>query len=151
MPRIDTTTHISAPPHVVADIFFDFDSYPRWNPLIRSLTPHPTHPDLLLATLQMGPSYSPLLTEPRIVLRTPTELIWRGQILHPWFLSTEHRFFADEDDGGTIWVQSERFGGLVGWFFVLVFGRTVKRSFGRMNERLKELAETYKTVLGHFD
>lgn len=98
---------------------------------------------MLTARLQMGPSYAPMLAHPVVLRRSARELVWRGKIVHEVLLSTEHRFACLDAQCAeeTEWIHCERFGGLLGWLFVLAFGRTVRETFCRMNERLRELAE----------
>lgn len=112
MPRIETTTRIAAPPHIVyaiarpltptrsrvnsAEVFFDFASFPSWNPLIRSLTAPASgalHPGTVLdAQLQMGPKHSPMRARPVVTRCKRNGLTWKGKVGHRLLLDTEHRF-----------------------------------------------------------
>ena len=95
----------------------------------------------------MGASFKPMRTRSVVRRCSARELVWNGRVAHRWILSAEHRFAwalptdAALEDALTEWTHSERFGGLCGWLFVLLFGRTVRRTFERMNVCLKELAE----------
>ncbi|EJD46057.1 hypothetical protein AURDEDRAFT_164714 [Auricularia subglabra TFB-10046 SS5] len=151
MPLLETTTRIAAPPDVVAGVFFDFASFPQWNPLIRSLRAttgsaegRPTAGDVLEAQLAMGEHWEPLAAAPSVQRCDDREFIWTGQIGHALLLRTVHRYAwlpARDDKGATQWVHTEHFGGLLGWLFLLLFRHTLRSTFESMNDRLRARAE----------
>ncbi len=141
MKELRTEIEIEATAGRVWEILTDFDSYPEWNPFIRSVTGEAelgAHLDVRIEPpggREMGFKPTVLEAEPE------RELRWLGRLLVPGVFDGEHSFRIEPaDDTHVRFLQAERFSGVL----VPLFGKTLartERGFGEMNEALKARAE----------
>jgi hypothetical protein len=138
--EIRSEIEIEAPPERVWDVLSDFDSYPEWNPFIKRLAGEPAIGARLEARLE-PPEGRGMTFKPTVIAAEPgRELAWLGRLVLPGVFDGEHRFELEPRDGGTHFVQSETFRGLL----VPVFGgglEKTRRGFEAMNAALKQRAE----------
>src|SRR5271167_2100378 len=98
---INTSITIQAPPSVVRKIFFDFQSYPEWNPFITSLeSPVPSPPPgTQLKFVGNGIAFKPVVKE-----NTPERFSWLGKVIAEWLFNGQHFFefepFGDMGENG---------------------------------------------------
>jgi hypothetical protein len=146
MPSINTSITIQAPPSVVRQIFFDFPSYPEWNPFIASLeSPVPSPPPGTRIKFVIDNR----LIEPKVVENTPERFSWVGILFGSWFFQGHHFFefepFGEVGEGGETvgckLLQHEKFTGAFAWLLLLVVGGKTEKGFNDMNKALKERAE----------
>ena len=121
----------------------NFESYPDWNPFIKSLT--------IKDELKVGQKLSVLLQlinqkprkfTPKIKSFVPHhEFSWLGNLFIPKIFDGYHSFQLEKLDGKTKFVQKEKFSGIFG--FILKFiAKDTLASFTTMNEILKQRVET---------
>jgi hypothetical protein len=141
MRELDTSIEIDAPPERVWSVLTDFDSFPDWNPFIRSARGE-VEPGAKLEIRLEPPGGRAMTFKPTVLVAEPgRELRWLGRLLLPGLFDGEHIFRIEPIEGGhSRFVQAERFRGLL----VPLFGRTLeqtRRGFEAMNEALCRRAE----------
>lgn len=141
MRELRTSIEIDATPERVWEILTDFDSYPDWNPFIRSARGKAETGTKLENRLE-PPGGRAMTFKPTVLVAEPVrELRWLGRLLLPGVFDGEHIFRIEPLEGGrTRFVQAERFSGVL----VPLFGKTLERTrrgFEAMNEALKQRAE----------
>ncbi|PWH84889.1 SRPBCC family protein [Brumimicrobium oceani] len=75
-------------------------------------------------------------------MEKPPKFVWLGHFLFKGVLDGQHQFeIRDNGDGKTVFVQSERFSGILVLFSDKKFDLITKNGFVLMTEELKKLAE----------
>jgi hypothetical protein len=137
MPRhIRTECSIAATPQEVWDVLTDFEAYPAWAPFFASITGEARAGTRLVVKFKKGPTVKPVVT----TAETPRELEWQGKLLFGGLFDARHRFELQTGAGGTKFIHSEQFSGLL----VPLFGRLLRdteREFEAFNEALKTRCE----------
>lgn len=132
---------IAAPPAAVWAALTDTAAYRDWNPFVRRLD-GALRPGSKLA-VEIAPQGARAMTfSPTVLVAEPErELRWLGRLGIRGLFDGEHSFRLEPlPDGGTRFVQSERFRGLL----VAPLGRTLERTrvgFAQMNHALKQRVE----------
>ncbi len=143
MKELYSVIEIEAPAQKVWEILFDFDSYPEWNPFIRKIKGKVEEGQKIEAFLQpqgsKGMSFSP-----RIVKVEPyREFRWLGRFILPKLFDGEHIFELKElKSNKTLFVQREKFRGILVPMIMKNFGEKTQKGFEEMNKALKERAES---------
>jgi hypothetical protein len=146
MRTIKTDITINAPPSVVREAFFDFPSYPSWNPFLTSMAPvgpSPT-PGTHLKFVAGGHAIESVIKE-----NTPEKFNWMGTFLGEWFFAGTHHFefqpFGDVGENGETvgckFLQYEIFTGVGVGLFLYFIGKDTEKGFIAMNNALKERIE----------
>jgi hypothetical protein len=141
MRELQTSIAIDATPERVWEILTDFDSYPDWNPFIRSTRGKAEAGAKLENRLEPHGGRA-MMFKPTVLVAEPVrELRWLGRLLLPGVFDGEHIFRIEPlERGRTRFVQAERFSGVL----VPLFGKNLERTrrgFEAMNEALKQRAE----------
>jgi len=146
MTTIKTSIDIAAPPSVVRQTFFDFASYPEWNPFITSIeSPDPSIPaGTRLKFVAQGRVIQPVVAE-----NTPDSFNWKGVLIGEWFFGGHHFFnfepLGDIGDNGETthcrFVHFEQFTGIAVWLLMLLIRSQTEKGFKEMNDALKARAE----------
>jgi hypothetical protein len=141
MRELQTSIEIDATPERVWEVLTDFDSYPDWNPFIRSARGK-AEPGAKLENRLEPPGGRAMTFKPTVLVAEPArELRWLGRLFLPRLFDGEHIFRLEPLEGGrTRFVQAERFRGVL----VPLFGKTLeqtRRGFEAMNEALRRRAE----------
>lgn len=145
MRSITTQIDIDASSAAVWWVLTDFESYPEWNPFIRSIQGNLRNGSRLRAYLTAYNGRGMAVT-PRIIrLEAEREFRWRGMFLFRGLFDVEHSFALEPIDGErrTRFTQSEVFKGIL----VPLFGgigllRNTELAFKEMNQALARRAET---------
>ena len=146
MYTIDTNISINAPPSVVHKAFFDFPSYPSWNPFITSIetqgaSPSPgTH----LKFVANGTPIKSVILE-----NTSDKFVWQGTFIGKWFFAGAHHYEFQPlgdvgENGETVackFVQNETFTGIAAGLLLYFIGEETEKGFIAMNVALKERIE----------
>jgi hypothetical protein len=141
MRELDTNIEINATPQRVWQILTDFESYPRWNPFIKSIGGEPKEGSRLKVFIQ--PPGSRGMTFKPVVLKAEPgrELRWLGHLLVPGLFDGEHRFVIEpKGESRVIFTQAESFKGLLVPLFWKSLDEHTREGFNQMNEALKNLA-----------
>ncbi|WP_255196686.1 SRPBCC domain-containing protein [Halorarius litoreus] len=142
MHELHTSIDIDAPPEVVWRVLTDFASYPEWNDYTRI-----EGEAVEGTTLRVSPGpeagRSPTFT-PEVRRTVPNrELRWLGHLFVRGLFDGEHRFEIDPlDDGGTRFVQSEQFSGVLVRPILWLVGGDTEANFEGVNRALKARAES---------
>ena len=140
---LTTEIEIEAPAGKVWEILTDFPTYPLWNPFITRIEGKGVAGTRLDVTLQ-APGSRAITMHPKVLSAVPgRELKWLGHALGmPGIFDGEHRFLIQGVDPGTVrFVQEELFGGVLVPLTGKLLEKT-KQGFERMNQALKDRAET---------
>ena len=142
MHEIHTEIEIKAPRKKVWEIFTDFESYPHWNPFIRSLEGDISEGGTL--RVEMEPHGSkPMKFRPTVLAIKPQEEFrWKGKLIMPGIFDGEHIFRFEKINGNTTkFIQREKFTGIAVSMLLKNMEEGIKKSFEEMNTRLKNIAE----------
>ena len=140
--EIKTEILINATPEKVWSILTNFDNYPNWNPFIKSIKGEVKVGNIITARIE-PPEVKEMTFKPKILtFETNKELKWLGHLLFAGLFDGEHKFeLIDNGNGTTIFIQSERFKGILVPLFKKQLDNNTKKGFEEMNSKLKELAE----------
>lgn len=141
MIHLETMTRIYAPYEKVWQILTEFDSYPNWNPFIKSISGELIEGQKLLVKIsppgERGMSFSPTV----IRVSPGRELRWSGKFNFRGLFDGEHYFGLEEiDDTSTLFIQGEYFSGILVNLMAGMLERT-KMGFEMMNSSLKKACE----------
>ena len=140
MRAISATIDIAATPQQVWGVLADLDSYPQWNPFIRSASGQLAEGATL--TLRLVPAQGRAMTfRPKVLAARPGELLrWIGRLIMPGIFDGTHRFALEDMGRHTRLTQSETFRGVL----VPFTGKTITQTeadFRALNQALKRRAE----------
>ncbi len=142
MKDLRTIIAIQATAAEVWQVLMDFESYPDWNPLVRSIAGEKTPGSKLKVRLQL-PGRKAVQVRPRLMALEPeVEFRWLGHLLIPGLFDGEHYFRIEKGAAdGVRFVQGERFGGLLVPLFSKMFAEQTAAGFEAANLALKERVE----------
>jgi hypothetical protein len=142
MKSLETDIIINAPIDPVWNILVDFDSYPEWNPFIKSFQGKISEGKKFKVTLQ-PPNSKSMTFHPRcLVLEKNKEFRWLGHLLIKGLFDGEHIFkLEDLGNGQTKFVQRENFRGVLVPLLWRIIKSNTKKGFVEMNNQLKKRAE----------
>lgn len=133
---------IKATPQRVWSILTDFESYPQWNPFIRSVKGRVAPGCSIEVELQQPGSRIMKMRPEVLALDEPGMFRWIGHLLFPGLFDGEHSFgIRDNGDGSCTFVQSERFSGILVPLFKRMLDTRTMKGFSLMNEALKAQCE----------
>lgn len=133
---------INATPEKVWSILTDFESYPAWNPFIKSVEGQAKVGTKLTVTIMQSADKGTTF-KPKVLTVVPAkELSWLGRLLLPGIFDGEHKFeLINNRNGTTTFRQSEKFSGILVPLFKKQLENNTATGFEGMNKKLKELAE----------
>ena len=135
--EISAEIKIMASPSKVWSVLTNFNSYPLWNPFIKSLTGEVKVGNKIKVVMP-GMTFKPTVLK----FNQPSEFSWIGHFLFPGLFDGEHSFvLATNEDGSTTFKQSETFNGVLVSFFSKILDKKTKPGFEQFNMKLKEQAE----------
>ena len=140
--EIQTEIDIDAPPAKVWSTLTDFETFPLWNPFVRSVAGKAAPGSRLQVTIQ-PPKGKPIGFTPTVlVAEAPRELRWLGRVLFPGVFDGEHYFIVNEAaPGHSRFVHGERFSGFLVPLFRKSLDRDTRAGFNAMNAALKARVE----------
>lgn len=140
--KLHTEITINAAPERVWEILTDFQSYPKWNPFLKSL-----EGDVQIGkriTVNITPPDGKAMTFKPVVLeyKPHVEFKWLGHLWINGLFDGEHRFqLIHNSDNTTTFIHSEKFNGILVSLFSKMIENNTRRGFEAMNRELKKLAE----------
>lgn len=142
MKEIYTEIEISASRDKIWQTFSDFEKYPDWNPFIRSLQGTPKTGNQLRVEIY-PPDAKSMLFKPKVLgYKEKESLRWKGHLIFPGLFDGEHIFeLKDQTGGKVLFIQRERFSGILVPLFRSMLENNTRRGFELMNKKLKELCE----------
>ena len=141
--EIKTEIIINSSPEQVWNELMNFESYPEWNPFIKSLTIENEFKEgkKLSVILQLL-NQKPRKFTPKIKSIVPhQEFSWLGNLFIPKIFDGYHYFRLEKQDDKTKFIQKEKFSGILG-FFIKFIAKDTLNSFTAMNEVLKQRVES---------
>jgi hypothetical protein len=147
MRELNTEIEINASAERVWQLLTDFDSYPQWNPFIRSAEGKP-EPNSKLSIFVQPSGARGMKFNPTVLKAEPQrELRWLGSLLIRGLFDGEHIFIIEPlAENRVRFVQHEKFSGLLVPLFWRSLDTDTRRGFNEMNVALKERAENPKGV-----
>lgn len=141
--EIKTEILIKATPAKVWNILTNFKNYPQWNPFIKSITGDVGVGNKITARIE-PPEASAMTFKPKVLaFDANREFKWLGHLLVPGLFDGEHKFeLIDNQNGTTTFMQSEKFKGILVPLFSKMLDINTVNGFKKMNQKLKELAES---------
>jgi hypothetical protein len=143
MHHVQTRIDIAATFERVWSVLVGFESYPGWNPFVRSIEGS-LEVDRQL-TIVIEPSGSSAMRFRPTVLKVEPlrELRWKGKLLVPGLFDGEHYFKLEANPaGGVTFYQGELFSGILVPLFRRSLDGATQQGFIAMNEALKREAES---------
>jgi hypothetical protein len=141
MLEIRTTIDIDAGVETVWSLLMDFDSYPEWNPFVRSVEGSPVVGERLVAVIgasgKKAMKISPVVQE----VEAPRSFSWLGSVGRKGIFDGEHHFEIVEIEEGTRFDQYEKFSGFLAPVVIGAIRKSTTRGFEEMNRALKSRAE----------
>ncbi|HMQ50442.1 MAG TPA: SRPBCC domain-containing protein [Saprospiraceae bacterium] len=142
MRSISTEIIIEASASKVWQVLMDHQSYPKWNPFIRSISGAPEVGKTISAHIQPE-GQKAMHFQPLVLVHEPEkEFRWKGKLFISGLFDGEH-FFRLEQMGAdkTRFVHVENFTGLLVPPLLAMIGDSTRQGFEAMNRALKEQAE----------
>ncbi len=140
--EINTEILIQATPATVWTILTDFETYPKWNPFIKSISGALKVGNKITARIE-PPGAKGMTFKPTILaLETNKKFMWLGHLWFTGLFDGEHSFeLIDNGNGTTTFVQSEKFKGILVPLFKKMLDIKTIQGFEAMNGALKDVAE----------
>ena len=140
--EIKTEILIHASCQKVWSVLTNINDYPNWNPFITSIVGELKIGNKIKARLQPPGAQGMTFTPTILTLEPNKEFKWLGHLWVPGLFDGEHSFTLQEmGNGTTLFIQSEKFNGiLVPLFKKMIDGNTIQ-GFHLMNQKLKEICE----------
>jgi hypothetical protein len=140
--RIQTQIDIAAPPEQVWQHLTDFESYPDWNPFVRSLEGSPAPGARLRVEMLLPGKDKSSAFKPSVTAAEPNRTFeWLGSIGIKGLFDGRHRFDLSPTDGGTRLEHSETFTGILVRPILALIGGKTEEGFNAMNQALQERVE----------
>ncbi|MBK7357659.1 MAG: SRPBCC domain-containing protein [Saprospiraceae bacterium] len=125
----------------VWDVLMNFESYPKWNPFIRSISGEPKLGNRLIVIIN-PPGGKGMTFKPKILTLEPNkEFRWKGKLGINGIFDGEHYFILEYlDKNKTKFIHGEKFSGILVYFAGKMLDKTEK-GFQIMNESIKNECE----------
>jgi hypothetical protein len=134
-----TEIEIAASPEVVWDVLTAFNSWPNWNPEVKSMSAQEPVAVGSIFRWKAGPG---TVTSTIQRLEPPRLIAWSGRTMG---ISAVDVFHLDAHDGSTLVREEESWNGLVARLFRKRLQRTLDRSLENGLQSLKAAAEQQRT------
>lgn len=141
MKQLHTEIHVDAPPAVVWDVMNDLAAYPQWNPFVVSAAGTLAVGERLTVRLQppggRAATFRPVVT----AVEPGRAFEWLGHLGVPGLFDGRHRYDLQPERGGTRFVQSEEFRGVLVPLMARSLDTGIRQGFEAMNRALARRAE----------
>lgn len=142
MKEIKTEIIINATPEKVWNVLTDFESYPNWNPFIRSVEGEVFEGSVFSVKLQPLGGRSMKFKPICLTYHENLEFSWLGKLMTKGIFDGKHCFELTAIEGGkTKFIQREEFKGFLVPLFWKKLDVNTRWSFEMMNDKLKETVE----------
>ena len=147
MKNIQTEILILADTAKVWDVLMNFDSYPKWNPFITSISGERKLGNRLTVSIN-PPGGKGMTFKPNILtLEANKEFRWKGKLGINGIFDGEHYFILESVDKDiTKFIHGEKFSGLLVPLVCKMLDKTQK-GFQLMNESIKNKCERKSNLL----
>ena len=142
MLEIKTKINIDCPPEKVWKILTDFEKYPDWNPMIKSIEGELRRRNRLKVRLEIK-GMSKMTIKPRVAtFHSGKSFSWLGHLLIIGLFDSHHIFELDQNqDGSTEFIHREQFSGMMVFLMKKTLKTKVTSAFEDMNRILKSTCE----------
>ncbi|MBR9860088.1 SRPBCC domain-containing protein [bacterium] len=140
MRELRTEIHINATPDEVWEEFKDFDSYHSWNPFIKQIKGEVEEGKKFGVELQ-PPGGQKMAFKPKCLEFRPGKLRWLGHLGMKGIFDGEHIFELEKQEFGTLFIQREKFKGVLIPLVWKQLDTQTRKGFEAMNLALKERVE----------
>ncbi|MEN8927487.1 MAG: SRPBCC domain-containing protein [Flavobacteriales bacterium] len=114
----------------------DFNSYPSWNPFITSIS------GTLAKGNKLETNIAGMNFKPTVLESIPNKkIVWLGKLLLKGLFDGEHCFEIIPQEQGCLFVQAEKFSGILVPLFRKKLEIETKEGFQKMNKMLKQRVE----------
>ena len=139
--QIETVIDIQAGTAEVWRVLMEFQTYPEWNPFIRSIVGD-AHPGERLAVQIQPPGKRAIHFSPHvIVVQDRSAFSWLGHLLIPGLFSGVHEFRLQPIGSATRLYHRESFSGILVPLLWAQVAPPTRAGFEAMNQALKARAE----------
>jgi len=142
MLEIKTQINIDCPPEKVWKILTDFEKYPEWNPMIKSIEGELKRRNRLKVRLEIK-GMSKMTIKPRVAtFHSGKSFSWLGHLLIIGLFDGHHIFELNQNqDGSTEFIHREQFSGVMVLLMRKTLETKVGSAFEEMNSALKSTCE----------
>ena len=140
MKNLETSITIQAPVQEVWETLMNFEHYPNWNPLIKSIKWKGSNQlDVIIDPGDKKPmNFKPALLKNH----KNQEFRWKGKLWFKGIFDGEHYFKMSTDpNGNTKFIHGEKFSGILSGLILKFIGKDTHEGFINMNEALKHEVE----------
>ena len=142
MKTLHTEIVIDAPKSKIWSVLSDTQSFPSWNPFIKSVKGELVKGEQIEVEIQSGEdnvmTFKPQLLEVDI----NNELRWLGHLIFKGLFDGEHYFILEEiNSQQTRLIHGERFRGILVSLIMSKIGESTRTGFMAMNQALKSRVE----------
>ena len=142
MRELTTEITIAAPPERVWAVLTEFETYPDWNPFITRVEGEAVIGSRLDADLKPEGRKATRIRPTVVEVEEGRLLAWLGHLGVKGIFDGRHRFeVTPGPDGGTRFVQSERFSGILSRPIMAMIEKATEAGFRMMNEALRDRSE----------
>jgi hypothetical protein len=140
--EISTQITINTSPEKIWSLLSYTESYPNWNPFIKSIKGTLAVGNKIEVKIQAPQSKAMNFSPTILAFEKNKEFRWLGHLLFRGLFDGEHKFeIIDHANGTCTFIQSEKFKGILVPLFAKMLDNNTKLGFQQMNEKLKQLAE----------
>lgn len=133
---------IQATPGRIWEILTAFSEYPAWNPFIRQISGNLIVGETITVRLKPPGTTGMTIYPVLLAVNQDRELRWGGHLFIQGLFEGEHIFeIRPLDSHASLFVQRERFGGLLLPVFTTMLKSGTARGFSEMNNALRDRAE----------
>ncbi|PBQ33077.1 polyketide cyclase [Sphingobacteriaceae bacterium] len=141
--EIRTEIQIYASKEKIWSILMDFKNYSSWNPFLTAISGQALAHEKLQVRF-LPPGKKGMTMRPTVLEVSPLKVFrWKGRLFLPGIFDGEHIFeLKDLADGSTLFIQREKFNGILVPLLTKMLDVNTVNGFKLMNEKLKNRAET---------
>ncbi len=142
MKHLKTEIEIQASPQQVWEVLTDFESYPEWNPMIRSIKGELKMRNRLKVVIH-APKSKPMTIRPKVTsFKKHVRFSWMGHMFIIGLFDGQHIFeIKDLEDGVCKLIHREEFSGILVPLMSKFLDTKVKQGFEDMNKALRDRIE----------
>ena len=142
MKNIETTIVIDAPVEKVWQELTQHQSYPDWNPFIKSISGFGQVGETIQVTIQPEDGKAMQFTPKVLVNKQNQEFRWKGKLFMKGLFDGEHYFKLEVmSKNQTCFIHGEIFQGLLSGILLKQIGESTLKGFQSMNKALKKRVE----------
>lgn len=147
MREIVTECEIAGSPERVWKVLTDFSRFPQWNPFIVSLKGVAKIGEKLDVCIKLNGNGGMKFNPTVLSVVEQQELKWVGRLGFTGVFDGEHSFKLTKlNNGNTLFVQSEKFTGVLVPLLFFMVGNKTKEGFVAMNDALKRQVDSNETL-----